>query len=602
MMDKRLSSAAQSFVRVGLLILLMLIVETIHLAVIHHVSGFYSSPLAVGAVYLRKAALDVFLYVTICLLLLLIFRRVWPAAIFSTFYLFLVALNTGFFYFTSSFYEKEYATFIDWAFVQGLLIPFTFVMLAGFAVAACAAVFLLGELRGRVCWAAIILCSIPLTLSYIRPVPKRIHYRYPLSKKQDGGMGEEIKSQRRQLADISRNPLGRFLSELFMSGEGQHIFTDPALLADDAAFVGVRLIGKSYPPLNLKPFTKIILVASESLALDLLSGYNSALPLKTSDFYSSPEVRNEMFTNFRTSNKPTLKAVVSLFESHPNSSLLLSGHYENSMVRILKAHGFDTINLRSNSRFFGGENRIFPKLGFDQIISLEDFSQRNNMAAYIKQFGLMDRLLYGEIVSILKEKSQAKVFIFVQGEDTHWPGRRDYADLEYPPPPERGGFTFDDWKLARGIAYQDYDLGRLVRRLHEEGLLTEETLLILTADHSPEFRTFTKSIPGYPEDPLARLPLVFISGQNLPPVEHSMLTSQVDIAPTILHLMNIPIPWGWWGESIFDPGRKPLSVGCYRGVLHVTSDGEERIFDVGTPSDPQDTRAAFFFKSLLVGR
>jgi arylsulfatase A-like enzyme len=60
-----------------------------------------------------------------------------------------------------------------------------------------------------------------------------------------------------------------------------------------------------------------------------------------------------------------------------------------------------------------------------------------------------------------------------------------------------------------------------------------------------------------PEYPAECIPL-FIFHKDLPPSIETKVGSHLDIAPTILDLLDIPEPSGWLGTSLFFKGKNTV--------------------------------------------
>ena len=110
------------------------------------------------------------------------------------------------------------------------------------------------------------------------------------------------------------------------------------------------------------------------------------------------------------------------------------------------------------------------------------------------------------------------------------------------------------WSLHTGMTTMiDDEIGRLIAFLKESELL-DNTLIIFTSDHGDymgDHGMMTKSPALY--DCLIRVPLIFYwKGKILNGVISKELTSQVDIMPTILDLINSPIPKQVQGQSYAD--------------------------------------------------
>jgi arylsulfatase A-like enzyme len=93
-----------------------------------------------------------------------------------------------------------------------------------------------------------------------------------------------------------------------------------------------------------------------------------------------------------------------------------------------------------------------------------------------------------------------------------------------------------------GVRYADeHGLGALLVALDELGM-ADDTLLVLTADHGEEIFEHGSVLHGYPYDETARVPLVF-RGPGIPRGRRvTYLAAPVDLMPTILSLLSLPIP------------------------------------------------------------
>jgi arylsulfatase A-like enzyme len=129
-----------------------------------------------------------------------------------------------------------------------------------------------------------------------------------------------------------------------------------------------------------------------------------------------------------------------------------------------------------------------------------------------------------------------------------------------------------------GMAHQDYQLGRLVERLKAKGEW-EHTLLIVAADHSH----FSAGLPlldplppeldgdGAESAPIisswiSRIPMIFVwPGHIEPGRRFSDPVSMIDMLPTVLDLLDLPMPEVMQGQSLApllrgEPGWEPRPV------------------------------------------
>jgi hypothetical protein len=135
----------------------------------------------------------------------------------------------------------------------------------------------------------------------------------------------------------------------------------------------------------------------------------------------------------------------------------------------------------------------------------------------------------------------------------------------------------DDWEIAQNVqrhllqvGFLDRAVGRVVARLNQTGLY-ERALVVVTADHGVAitkghhvraFSTATAAeiiripvIVKFPVtvDTTALFPEVNRSGQRV----SDRNVETIDIAPTVAHVLGVPLPWKTDGASLLDLSRPP---------------------------------------------
>ena len=245
--------------------------------------------------------------------------------------------------------------------------------------------------------------------------------------------------------------------------------------------------------------------------------------------------------------------------------MLAGRSFETSLVKLLNAHGYATYFLMSAPDTFMDNDVVFGQMGFQHVIGSQTWLKDPRYAPYVNDRGLMDRELYKIAVDLLDQNRDKKIFIDVMSGDTHSPyPREDYGSLQYPPTPASVARVTSDPQaraILTSVFRHDYDLGHAIQEIQDRNLLTANTLVILTADHNFPHGDALEQIPGYPKSYLSRIPLAFLSGQPLPPPDgFRLLHSQLDFAPSIVHLLGWPVPDGWWGESMFTTNQIAPSV------------------------------------------
>lgn len=114
----------------------------------------------------------------------------------------------------------------------------------------------------------------------------------------------------------------------------------------------------------------------------------------------------------------------------------------------------------------------------------------------------------------------------------------------------------EEWRHVLKRAYENYSyidmrLGELIRWLEEEGL-GDSTAILLTADHGDSIGTkggmFDKS--GDMQEELMEVPMVVYAPWLKGGVKNSGLVSNLDVVPTILDLLDLPVPEEMDGISL----------------------------------------------------
>jgi phosphoglycerol transferase MdoB-like AlkP superfamily enzyme len=608
----------------AVLFILYLLIQIPYIVVVFYKHEFDILDPTVALYFLEKTVFDfaVFFSINACILRLLKSRFV--ALLFSIFYFLLILVNTAIYFFGSTLLEKHHFSLITPYSIAGF-IDVEIIGGAVLLVLVCAVLwFPIRRLSPQVTWRTVFYWSIfTIAMGGIN-IPQRI----ASLKKSDERFDKRVMVFRNAQLDYSaQNPITalmnniilpsisedlyslkgskiyrRYMKKYFFIPETYTVTDDISQVKEIAKKFHISIGERKYPDLGLKKFKRIVIVFVESLSLEMLQCYNDKLDVPTSRFLCSSAIRDKTFQNLRTSAEPTLQGLMVTFFSHPNYEIQSPTGFRNSPFGILKKEGFHTIFIRSASKFFADENITFKRWGLEKIIAREDFYERPDLRKYIYGWGLEDRILYDEVVNYIDKRRDEKLLVLVLGTDTHPPhGKRVYRYLDYPHLPPGFGSSYGYARdFLKAVYNTDHDLKRFIEQLKEKNLFTDDTLVILTADHSCPPNNVTKKIPGYPRDDLNTIPLVFLSPQTLPAINTDILTSQIDILPTLFHLMGLRIPRGWWGDSLFSNDKKDAAVGFNQGMVRFENNYHDLLFDIKTPNNETERAFKNLFSTVLV--
>ena len=175
-------------------------------------------------------------------------------------------------------------------------------------------------------------------------------------------------------------------------------------------------------------------------------------------------------------------------------------------------------------------------------------------------------------------------------------GHHPYETPQPGPFPERDEFG----RYRNALHYGDTSLGALMRGLRARGL-DQNTIWIVLGDHGEAFGqhegNYGHTFQLYEEN--VRVPFLIAAPGLIPrQIRSGQVVSLIDTAPTLLDLMNLPIPQRYQGRSMLDGeprmalffadyslGLRGLRDGPWKFVYELGS-GRSKLFDL--EKDPSE--------------
>lgn len=123
----------------------------------------------------------------------------------------------------------------------------------------------------------------------------------------------------------------------------------------------------------------------------------------------------------------------------------------------------------------------------------------------------------------------------------------------YPVPDDLTGFK-GDWEemypdYCSAVNRLDYNVGRLVTTLKDLGLY-EDTVIVYTSDHGSHFKTRNAEYKRSCHESSVHVPLIIRGGSFIDGRTEEVLTSLIDLPPTLLSLAGIPVPPSYMGFDL----------------------------------------------------
>jgi arylsulfatase A-like enzyme len=110
-------------------------------------------------------------------------------------------------------------------------------------------------------------------------------------------------------------------------------------------------------------------------------------------------------------------------------------------------------------------------------------------------------------------------------------------------------------RYLNALKRSDAAIGRIVEHLRATGLL-ESTLVVILGDHGEAFGQHGRMVHGrtiYEEE--IHIPLILMNPLLFADERSEVLGGMVDVAPTIMDVMQMSAPAGWQGRSLFAEDR-----------------------------------------------
>ena len=246
---------------------------------------------------------------------------------------------------------------------------------------------------------------------------------------------------------------------------------------------------------------------------------------------------------------------------------------------VLRGFGYRSHFARGASKVYMACEATLRGHGFDEVVGREDLSV-SHAERPTNAWGFYDDTLFDFLLAEMSRLADADApwLYATLTIGSHLPG---FPDPACPVPT-----ALRDKRLLAGFHCTDRQLGRLVAHLRKIGLW-QQTLVIITGDHAELPTREVEALVG--EGPLfgsfAPMPLLIHDPLHRLPKRVETLSGQLDLAPTLLHLLGAPaVEHSFMGWSIFGQRRQhPYIFGRMgRRLAHARSPTASRELPVGS--------------------
>lgn len=376
------------------------------------------------------------------------------------------------------------------------------------------------------------------------------------------------------------NPVVAFGESLVSAGRSKSLFSMKTGVGSDdflpAVERGAAATQPSTRPSNLAapagapPLRNVILFVLESVPAEYLDPYGAP-------YHATPRLaraceRAAMFTRVYAPAPATNYAMVSMLCSvYPRVSYL-SVTQERPAIDLpslsdeLHARGYATGFFYSADLAFQRTDEFLSHRGFDRVMDCKTIPRRGDNGS--TSSARPDRGQWEFAAPFADDADTADAltkWVTQQGQSGRpffgmlWTGMTHYP---YAMPPGNSiDFAAGDEKFNRylnALHHADAALGDLLDALDRTGL-SDSTLVVVTGDHGEAFGRhgqYGHATAIYEEN--VHVPLLLINPKWFKGETLGTIGGTLDVAPTVLGLLNVPAPPRWQGRGLFDadrPGR-----------------------------------------------
>jgi phosphoglycerol transferase MdoB-like AlkP superfamily enzyme len=202
-------------------------------------------------------------------------------------------------------------------------------------------------------------------------------------------------------------------------------------------------------------------------------------------------------------------------------------------------------------------NYFFGHNGFD-VIDRTDFAK--NEVVFENAWGVSDEDLFNKSIKDFNKshRNNRPFFALIMTTSNHRPYTYPAGRIDIPSHSGREG----------AVKYADYAIGKLISDAQKEPWF-KDTVFVIVADHCA-------GSAGKTLLPVKRyeIPLLIYSPSHFTPRRIDKLASQIDIAPTVLGLLNFSYKTKFFGKDILKmhPEQERALIGTYQKLGYVKGD------------------------------
>ena len=301
----------------------------------------------------------------------------------------------------------------------------------------------------------------------------------------------------------------------------------------------------------------IIVIVEESLSAEFLGTFGNRQGLTPNLDRLAGE--SLLFTRLYATGTRTVRGLEAINLSIPplpGASVVKRPKNEEffSWGSVMREKGYDTKFIYAGYGYFDDMNYFFAHNGFD-IVDRTDFAKEE--ISFANVWGVCDEDLFSKTIREAGKSHAAgrPFFSMVMTTSNHRPFTYPEGKIDIPSHTGREG----------GVKYADYAIGRFLEQAGKEAWF-HETLFVIVADHCAGSAGKT-ALPVKKYE----IPMIVYAPSHVRPQRVDRLASQIDIAPTVLGLLNASYRTKFFGRDILGPAppRERAFLSTYQKLGYI---------------------------------
>jgi phosphoglycerol transferase MdoB-like AlkP superfamily enzyme len=314
-----------------------------------------------------------------------------------------------------------------------------------------------------------------------------------------------------------------------------------------------REVSAADPAKPMKPLN-VVLVSIESFSAEFMTAFGNKQDLTPNLDRLARE--GMLFTHLYATGTRTVRGLEALSLSVPPTP----GHSivkrpDNAHLftigEVFKEKGYEPLYLYGGYGYFDNMNAFFSGNGYTVV---DRTALKPEEIHFENIWGVADEDLFTLALRELDARYAAdkRFFAHVMTVSNHRPFTYPAGRIDIPSKTSREG----------GVKYTDWAIGNFIERARAKPWF-DDTLFVFVADHTHKGR-------GRQELPIENyhIPMVIYAPQHVRPAVIDTIASQIDVAPTILGLLNASYRSKFFGHDILrdGPGHQRALMANYQTV------------------------------------